>query len=724
MKFRIESEYRPSGDQPEAINGICAALNDGVDAVTLLGVTGSGKTFTMANVIERLQRPALILSHNKTLAAQLYGEFKSFFPSNAVEYFVSYYDYYQPEAYIPTTDTYIEKDLSINDEIEKLRLSAASSLLSGRRDVIVVSSVSCLYGIGNPEDFHAQTVVVRKGEEKSMTRLLYQLVDALYSRTETDFKRGTFRVRGDTVDICLSGGDNAVRIEFFGDEVDSISIIDPITGAFIESLDEVAVYPANNFVTTKERSIKAVSQIQDDLVKQCEYFNDIGKTLEAKRLKQRVEYDLEMIKEMGYCPGIENYSRYFDGRSEGMRPFCLLDYFPKDYITFIDESHVTLPQIRAMYGGDHSRKSVLVEYGFRLPAAADNRPLKFEEFEEISGQTVYVSATPGDYELEKSEGLVVEQVVRPTGLLDPPIEVRPTKNQVDDLLEEIRIRAEKDERVLVTTLTKRMAEELEKYFTRMGVRCRYIHSDVDTLERVEIIEDFKNGLFDVLVGVNLLREGLDIPTVSLVAILDADKEGFLRSGRSLTQTAGRAARNVNGLVIMYADSITRSMQETIYETDRRRAKQMEYNKKHNITPTQVGIKKNALAAEGEPSGRSRNRRLDNTVSGKVSAANSYDAPRYIPDPSELGHGTVSVGLGHDSKRDTNSAYVDGYIKADLAAVLQDPVIRSMTRAQVEKASEQAKRNMQKAAAELDFLAAAKYRDEMWALNEYLKVWKE
>ena len=731
MKFHIESEYRPSGDQPDAIDGICSALNDGVDAVTLLGVTGSGKTFTMANVIERLQRPALILSHNKTLAAQLYGEFKSFFPSNAVEYFVSYYDYYQPEAYIPTTDTYIEKDLSINDEIEKLRLSAASSLLSGRRDVIVVSSVSCLYGIGNPEDFHAQTVMVRRGEERSMTRLLYQLVDALYSRTEADFKRGTFRVRGDTVDICLSGGDNAVRIEFFGDEVDSISIIDPVTGAFIDSLDEVAVYPANNFVTTKERSIKAVSQIQDDMVKQCEYFNEIGRTLEAKRLKQRVEYDLEMIKEMGYCPGIENYSRYFDGRSEGMRPFCLLDYFPKDYITFIDESHVTLPQIRAMYGGDHSRKSVLVEYGFRLPAAADNRPLKFEEFEEISGQTVYVSATPGDYELEKSEGLVVEQVVRPTGLLDPPIEVRPTRNQVDDLLEEIRVRAEKDERVLVTTLTKRMAEELEKYFTRMGVRCRYIHSDVDTLERVEIIEDFKNGLFDVLVGVNLLREGLDIPTVSLVAILDADKEGFLRSGRSLTQTAGRAARNVNGLVIMYADSITRSMQETIYETDRRRAKQMEYNRKHNITPTQVGVKKNALAADGESSGRGagagirhRNPRLDNTVSGKVSAANAYEAPHYIPDPSELGRGAVSVGLGHDSRRETNSAYVDGYIQADLAAVLQDPVIRSMTRPQVEKAAEQAKKNMQKAAADLDFLAAAKYRDEMWALNEYLKVWKE
>ncbi len=731
MKFHIESEYRPSGDQPEAINGICAALNDGVDAVTLLGVTGSGKTFTMANVIERLQRPALVLSHNKTLAAQLYGEFKSFFPANAVEYFVSYYDYYQPEAYIPTTDTYIEKDLSINDEIEKLRLSAASSLLSGRRDVIVVSSVSCLYGIGNPDDFHAQTVIVHKGEERSMTRFLYQLVDALYSRTEVDFKRGTFRVRGDTVDICLGGGDNAVRIEFFGDEVDSISIIDPVTGAFIDSLDEVAIYPANNFVTTRERSIKAISQIQDDMVKQCGYFNDIGKTLEAKRLKQRVEYDLEMIKEMGYCPGIENYSRYFDGRSEGMRPFCLLDYFPKDYITFIDESHVTLPQIRAMYGGDHSRKSVLVEYGFRLPAAADNRPLKFEEFEEISGQTVYVSATPGDYELEKSEGLVVEQVVRPTGLLDPPIEVRPTENQVDDLLEEIRIRADKDERVLVTTLTKRMAEELEKYFTRMGVRCRYIHSDVDTLERVEIIEDFKNGLFDVLVGVNLLREGLDIPTVSLVAILDADKEGFLRSGRSLTQTAGRAARNVNGLVIMYADTITRSMQETIYETDRRRAKQMEYNRKHNITPTQVGIKKNALASDGEPEGRGagagmrhRNPRLDNTVSGKVSAANSYESPRYIPDPSELGRGNVSVGLGHDSRRETNSAYVDGYIQADLAAVLQDPVIRSMTRPQVEKAAEQAKKNMQKAAADLDFLAAAKYRDEMWALNEYLKVWKD
>ena len=726
-KFKIDSLYKPSGDQPSAIEGISSALNSGTDAVTLLGVTGSGKTFTMANVIEKLQRPALILSHNKTLAAQLYGEFKSFFPNNAVEYFVSYYDYYQPEAYIPVTDTYIEKDLSINDEIEKLRLSAASSLLSGRRDVIVISSVSCLYGIGNPADFHAQTIHIKKGEERSMTRLLYQLVDALYSRTEADFKRGTFRVRGDTVDICIGYGDNAVRIEFFGDEVDNISVIDPVTGAFIDELDRISIYPAGNFVTTKERSIKAISQIQDDMSAQCEYFKEIGKHLEAKRLKQRVEYDLEFIKEMGYCPGIENYSRYFDGRTEGMRPFCLIDYFPKDFITFIDESHVTLPQIRAMYGGDHSRKNVLIDYGFRLPAAADNRPLKFEEFEAITGQKVFVSATPAEYELEKSEGLVVEQVVRPTGLLDPPIEVRPVKNQVDDLLEEIRKRAELDERVLVTTLTKRMAEELEKYFTRVGVRCRYIHSDVDTMERVAIIEDFKNGLFDVLVGVNLLREGLDIPTVSLVAILDADKEGFLRSTRALTQTAGRAAINVNGLVIMYADNITDSMQQTIYETDRRRSKQMEYNKLHGITPTQVSVKKNVLVddstVQADASGKIRNPRLANTVTGKVSAANSYDNPTYIPDPTDLGRGSVSVGLGHDSKRESNSAFVDGYIQADLAAVLQDPVIRSMSHAQVEKAVEQAKRNMQKAAADLDFLAAAKYRDEMWALQQYLKVWK-
>ena len=712
MKFRLAAPYSPSGDQPGAIRDISSALRQGVDSVTLLGVTGSGKTFTMANIIANLQRPALILSHNKTLAAQLYGEFKAFFPENAVEYFVSYYDYYQPEAYIPTTDTYIEKDLSINEQVEKLRLSAASALMSGRRDVIVISSVSCLYGIGNPEDFHSQTVVVRKGEQRSLTRLLYHLVDALYSRTEVDFKRGTFRVRGDTVDVFLGGADEAVRIEFFGDEVEDISLIDPVTGARLESLDEVPIYPANNFVTTKERGIKAVSQIQDDLVEQMAYFESIDKHAEAKRLKQRVEYDLEMIKEMGYCPGIENYSRYLDGRSPGQRPFCLLDYFPDDFITFIDESHVTIPQIRAMYGGDHSRKSVLIEYGFRLPAAADNRPLKFDEFESVTKQTVFVSATPADYELERSEGLVVEQVVRPTGLLDPPIEVRPVKNQVDDLLEEIQKRSAIDERVLVTTLTKRMAEELNTYLDRMGVRVRYIHSDIDTTERVEIIEDFKKGLFDVLVGVNLLREGLDIPTVSLVAILDADKEGFLRSGRALTQTAGRAARNVHGLVIMYADTITQSMQETIYETDRRRTKQMEYNKLHGITPTQVGVKENPLIGELVGAGK-----------GRITAANSYDDPIYIPSPDELGKGKVSVGLGIDSKRESNSAFVDGYVKADLAAVLQDPVIRSMSRESIEKMAEEAKRKMQQAAAELDFAAAAKYRDEMWALNEYLRVWK-
>ncbi len=715
MKFQLESSYKPAGDQPEAIAQLTNALNQGVGDVTLLGVTGSGKTFTMANVIANLQRPALILSHNKTLAAQLYGEFKTFFPNNAVEYFVSYYDYYQPEAYIPSTDTYIEKDLSINDQIEKLRLSAASSLLSGRRDVIVISSVSCLYGIGNPEDFHAQTIPIKRGEKRSLTRLLYQLVDALYNRTEADFKRGSFRVHGDTVDVYLSGADDAVRIEFFGDEVDSLSIIDPVTGAHIDSIDQINIYPANNFVTTKERSIAAVSHIQDDLKRQLDYFNDIGKGLEAKRLKQRVEYDLEMIKEMGYCPGIENYSRYFDGREPGQRPFCLLDYFPKDFITFIDESHVTLPQVHAMFGGDHSRKSVLVEYGFRLPAASDNRPLTFEEFEQITGQKVYVSATPADYELEKSEGLVVEQIVRPTGLLDPPIEVRPVENQVDDLLEEIVKRSENDERVLVTTLTKRMAEELDEYLTRAGVRSRYMHSDIDTTERVEIIEDFKKGLFDVLVGVNLLREGLDIPTVSLVAILDADKEGFLRTTRSLTQTAGRAARNVNGLVIMYADTITKSMEETIRETNRRRAKQMEYNKLHGITPQQVEVRQNVLASE---LGR------DNGPSGRVSAPNSYDDPRYIPSPSELGRGSVSVGLGHDSIREQGSAYVDGYIAADLAAVLQDPVIRSMSRQQVEKMAEESRRRMKKAAADLDFAAAAKYRDEMWALQQYLKVWKE
>ena len=725
MKFLLESEYKPSGDQPEAIAQLVDALGKGVRDVTLLGVTGSGKTFTMANVINELQRPALILSHNKTLAAQLYGEFKSFFPKNAVEYFVSYYDYYQPEAYLPSSDTYIEKDLSINDQIEKLRLSAASALLSGRRDVIVISSVSCLYGIGNPDDFHEQTVVVRRGETRSLTGLLYKLVDALYCRTEADFKRGNFRVKGDTVDVYLAGADDAVRIEFFGDEVDALSIIDPMTGARLEDIDEISIYPANNFVTTKERGIAAVSQIQDDLVKQMDYFSEIGKELEAKRLKQRVEYDLEMIKEMGYCPGIENYSRYFDGRKSGQRPFCLIDYFPNDFITFIDESHVTLPQVHAMYGGDHSRKEVLIEYGFRLPAAADNRPLKFDEFEAITGQKVYVSATPADYELEKSEGLVVEQVVRPTGLLDPPIEVRPTKNQVDDLVEEIRSRAEKDERILVTTLTKRMAEELDDYLRSIGVRVRYIHSDVDTSERVEIIEDFKNGLFDVLVGVNLLREGLDIPSVSLVAILDADKEGFLRTTRALTQTAGRAARNVNGLVIMYADSITRSMDETIRETNRRRTKQMTYNKLNHITPRQVETKQNILASE-LVSGKDKPvaRGLANGTTGRVSAANSYDDPVYIPNPSDLGRGTVSVGFGHDSRRAEGAAMVDGYVTADLAAVLQDPVIRSMSRSQIEKMIEDDSKRMKKSAADLDFTQAAHFRDEMWALQEYLKVWKE
>lgn len=713
MDFKITSQYKPTGDQPQAIRQLTEGIRQGEPAQVLLGVTGSGKTFTVANVIANVGKPTLILSHNKTLAAQLYQEMKGFFPENAVEYYVSYYDYYQPEAYIPSSDTYIEKDLSINDRIEKLRLSAASALMSGRRDVIVISSVSCLYGIGNPEDFHAQTVTVRRGETRSLTGLLYRLVEGLYNRTEAEFKRGSFRVRGDTVDVYLSGADEAVRIEFFGDEIDALSLIDPVTGAHIEDLDEISIYPANNFVTTKERSAAAVSQIQDDLVKQMQVFAEQGRELEAKRLKQRVEYDLEMIKEMGYCPGIENYSRYFDGRREGQRPFCLIDYFPKDFITFIDESHVTLPQVRAMYGGDHSRKSVLIDYGFRLPAASDNRPLKFEEFEAITGQKVYVSATPADYELEKSGGLVVEQVVRPTGLLDPPIEVRPTKNQVDDLVEEIRKRAGSDERTLVTTLTKRMAEELDEYLRKIGIRVRYIHSDVDTAERVEIIEDFKMGMFDVLVGVNLLREGLDIPSVSLVAILDADKEGFLRTGRALTQTAGRAARNVNGLVIMYADSVTPSMEETIRETNRRRRKQVEYNELHHITPKQVQVRQNVLAKS-----------LAGGTTGRVSAANSYDSPVYVPNPSDLGKGSVSVGFGHAALREDGAAFADGHIKADLAAVLQDPVIRSMSREQVEKLVEEDRRRMKKSAADLDFAHAARYRDEMWALQEYLKVWKE
>ena len=666
MDFKINSAYRPAGDQPEAINQITQLLESGADAVTLLGVTGSGKTFTMANVIERMKRPALILSHNKTLAAQLYGEFKSFFPDNAVEYFVSYYDYYQPEAYIPTTDTYIEKDLSINEEIEKLRLSATSALLSGRRDVIVISSVSCLYGIGNPEDFHAQMVSVRRGDILSRNKLLYSLVDALYNRTEGEFARGSFRVKGDVVDVFPAYGDYAYRIEFFGDEIEEITMIDPVTSLKIETLEQAVIFPANNFVTTKERSVKAVSQIQDDLHKRYEYFMEIGKTQEANRLKQRVEYDLEMIKEMGYCPGIENYSRYFDGRAEGMRPFCLIDYFPDDFLTFIDESHVTLPQIRAMFGGDHSRKSILIDYGFRLPAAADNRPLKFDEFEQITGQIIYVSATPGDYELEKTGGVIVEQVVRPTGLLDPPIEVRPVKNQIDDLMEEIQLRIERNERVLVTTLTKRMAEELDKYLNRAGVRSRYIHSDVDTLERVEIIEDFKAGSFDVLVGVNLLREGLDIPSVSLVAILDADKEGFLRSGRSLTQTAGRAARNVNGLVIMYADTVTGSMKETIDETNRRREKQMAYNKEHGIVTKQVGTRMTTLVQ---------------TSSGSRKQYERKDEER--------------------------------------AGLMNDPVLSKMNRQELENAMQDAKRMMEEAAKSLDFVNAAKYRDEMWEIKDLI-----
>ncbi len=595
MDFELTSTFKPTGDQPQAIKEITEAVQSGTDAITLLGVTGSGKTFTMANVIQNLQRPALVLSHNKTLAAQLYGEFKAFFPNNAVEYFVSYYDYYQPEAYLPNTDTYIEKDLSINDQIDKLRLNCTNSLLSGRRDVIVVSSVSCLYGVGNPEDFHANTIKIKRGDLLSRTKLLYRLVEAMYSREEVDFKRGTFRVKGESVDIYQAQGDMAIRILFFGDEVEELQYFDALSGAILDYPEEVCIYPAKIFVTTKERTALAIKKIQDDLTERCNYLHSIEKHLEAKRLLQRTEYDMEMIKEIGYCPGIENYSRYFDGREAGTRPFSLIDYFPKDFVTFIDESHVTIPQIRAMYGGDRSRKETLIDYGFRLPAAADNRPLKFDEFESLTGQTVYVSATPAPYELERSEGVIVEQVVRPTGLLDPLIEVRPIKGEVDDLLEEVQLRAERDERVLVTTLTKRMAEELDKFMEKMGVRCRYIHSDVDTMERIEIIEDFQAGRFDLLIGVNLLREGLDLPEVSLVAILDADKPGFLRDQRSLTQTAGRAARHVHGKVIMYGDSITPAMQATIDETNRRRSIQMAYNKAHGIVPkTVVSTIKNSL----------------------------------------------------------------------------------------------------------------------------------
>ena len=663
MGFKLHSSFKPTGDQPEAIEGIASAIESGANAVTLLGVTGSGKTFTMANVIEKLDRPVLVLSHNKTLAAQLYGEFKAFFPENAVEYFVSYYDYYQPEAYLPTTDTYIEKDLSINDEIEKLRLSCSSALLSGRRDIIVVSSVSCLYGMGNPQDFHANTIHIEVGQSMSMTGFLFKLIDALYERNDQEFKRGTFRVKGDTVDIFLADGDLGCRIIFFGDSIEEIEIFEPLSGATMDLPQSLNIYPASIFVTTKEHATEAIVQIQHDLKDRVEYLKSIGKHLEAKRLQQRTEYDLEMIKEIGYCSGIENYSRYFDGRPAGTRPFCLLDYFSNDFVTFIDESHVTVPQVRAMYGGDRSRKEVLIDYGFRLPAAADNRPLKFEEFQQLKGQTVYVSATPAPFELEESEGVVVEQLVRPTGLLDPPIELRPTKNQMDDLMEEIMIRAEKDERVLVTTLTKRMAEELNAFLEKNGMRCRYIHSDVDTMERIEIIDDFKAGRFDVLIGVNLLREGLDMPQVSLVAILDADKEGFLRSETSLTQTAGRAARNLNGLVIMYCDSITKSMQKTIDQTNHRREVQMRYNKEHNITPH---------AIEKEKRG---------TMGGTAYSVEDEESSRNL--------------------------------------VADEPVLRSMSAEQLKRSIINSKHLMEEAAKELDFIAAAKYRDEMNALKELL-----
>jgi excinuclease ABC subunit B len=667
MEFKIVSEYQPTGDQPEAIMQLAEGLRNGTTCQTLLGVTGSGKTFTMANVIAEVNRPALVLSHNKTLAAQLYSEMKVFFPENAVEYFVSYYDYYQPEAYLPTSDTYIEKDLSINKDIEKLRLSTTSSLLSGRRDVIVVSSVSCLYGIGNPEDFHANVTQVKRGETISRNVFLHRLVDALYSRNDVEFNRGNFRVKGDTVDVFPAYADIAFRIVFWGDDIEEIYSFDPLSGGTIESLDTAIIYPASIFVTTSERMQLAIRQIQDDLVKQIAFFQEIGKPLEAKRIEERVEYDLEMMRELGYCPGIENYSRYFDGRQPGSRPFCLLDYFPDDFITIIDESHVTLPQIRAMFGGDRSRKTNLVEYAFRLPSAIDNRPLTFDEFESVVDQIVFVSATPADYELEKSEGIVVEQVIRPTGLLDPIIEVRPSLNQIDNLMHEIHQRIDRQERVLVTTLTKRMAEELSSYLANMGVKTRYIHSDVDTLERIQILEDLRKGEFDVLVGINLLREGLDLPEVSLVAILDADKEGFLRSERSLTQTAGRAARNLNGMVIMYADKITNSMKRTIDSTNYRREKQMKYNIENNITPTQI------IKASREIVGYS--------------------------------------GIGMKVK---------AYTGDDPTNLAADPVVQYMSVPALEKAIVKLKKDMEAAAKELDFYEAARLRDEMFRYQEILK----
>ena len=666
MDFVLVSDFKPTGDQPEAIKQLVDGLKSGVKFQTLLGVTGSGKTFTIANVIEQVQRPVLVLSHNKTLAAQLYSEFKNFFPTNAVEYFVSYYDYYQPEAYLPVTDTYIEKDLSINDEIEKLRLSATSSLLSGRRDVIVVSSVSCLFGIGNPKDFSSNTIHIVKGGNIPRNQLLRRLVDSLYSRNEVAFERGHFRVRGDTVDVYLAYSDYACRIMFWGDEIENIETFDPINNIKIETLEKIDIYPANLFVTTPERVFEAIKQIQDDLIVHLDFLRSKGKSLEAKRLEQRVNYDLEMIRELGYCSGIENYSRYFDGRDSGSRPFCLLDCFPDDFFVVVDESHATVPQIHAMFGGDFGRKQNLIEYGFRMPAAFDNRPLKFEEFEQIVRSAIFVSATPADYEISKSEGIVVEQVVRPTGLLDPAIEVRPSLNQIDDLIEEIQKRIEVKERVLVTTLTKRMAEELSHYFDKIGIRCEYIHSDVETLERIRIMDGLRKGAFDVLVGVNLLREGLDLPEVSLVAILDADKEGFLRSARSLTQTAGRAARNLNGMVIMYADKITDSMQKTISDANYRREKQLKYNAKHNITPRQV-IRKQSV------------------IPGKIYDQNVYDEE----------HPSIAA----------------------------DPVVAYMSPKALEKAIEKAKKSMQAASKDMDFLLAAQYRDEMFKLQELLNLKK-
>ncbi|MCK5846835.1 MAG: excinuclease ABC subunit UvrB [Bacteroidales bacterium] len=671
MDFKLESNFKPTGDQPQAIEQLVKGVEDGLNGQVLMGVTGSGKTFTIANAIAKLNRPTLILSHNKTLAAQLYGEFKQFFPHNAVEYFVSYYDYYQPEAFIPSTNTYIEKDLQINDEIDKLRLSTTSSLVSGRRDVIVVSSVSCIYSLGNPADITNNIVMLTVGQNIDRDLFLRHLVNSLYSRNEMDFQRGTFRVKGDTVDVHPANTDFAYRISFWGDEVESIDIIDPMSGTKSESLGFVKIYPANIFVTDQNKMKENTYQIQDDLVKQMDYFNSIDKPLEAKRLEDRVTYDLEMIKELGYCSGIENYSRYFDGRKVGERPYVLLDFFPDDFLMVVDESHVSLPQIRAMYGGDKSRKTNLVEYGFRLPSAMDNRPLIFDEFEQITKQTIYVSATPADYELQRSEGVIVEQVIRPTGLLDPIIEVRPSGNQVDDLLNEIELRIEKKERVLVTTLTKRMAEELNKYLVNLSIKSRYIHSEVDTLERVEILRELRLGSFDVLIGVNLLREGLDLPEVSLVAILDADKEGFLRSARSLTQTAGRAARNVNSLVIFYADKVTNSMQKTIDETNRRRSIQIAYNEKHGVTPTQI-----------------------------IRSTDSIMTQTAVAD---------SVVNKQKAKYDSTD------IATSIAA---DPVVKYMNSDQLKNTIKRSKQSMARAVKELDFIEAARYRDE---INEYKKL---